>query len=374
MLKAQLRVPDVKCFELAKDKIASCIAQINALNPPKPVNEGDVEIREYRIVGDALTMHRGKFRTEDMEHMLKLMNGAPMLAGHDTDKVPLARFFGGRTEKIGDVTYAIPMFYWANGTPDSDRMEKNIDTGIYNEGSIGFRFTTPTCNICGLDIRGIPDDDDNRCIHIPGRKYDGKLCFYYWDGVTTVDEGSIVYRGSHPGTGMGKPDELQMALSDKAEKLKLNLDKKTDKSGGKMELVEILQKLAENTGIPIDGLTDTNEMRKTLELGMDELKANADIGVQALTSLRKDVEKLAQQRATLTGREVTETQKTMIKNADWDTLRALQEDYQADLDISAGQFTCTKCGEPITELRQSQPVQHDNKDGKGGISIPLRSI
>jgi len=82
-----------------------------------------------------------------------------------------------------------------------------IDSGVYNEASIAFLYRTPTCSICGEDLR--------QCPHWPGRTYDGSLCFYWYDGVERVMEGSIVYRGAAEGTGFEldnpvAPDSLRL--------------------------------------------------------------------------------------------------------------------------------------------------------------------
>jgi hypothetical protein len=376
MLKTLLTMGRIRSVKLAADKKTECIKQINALNPPVPVTEEDVEIREFQIVGDALTSHGGKFRTEDIPNLLKLINGAPVLVGHDTDKAPIGKFFSGKVEQIENITWAIPQFYWPTGTPDSDRIKRNIDTGVYSEGSIGFSYKTPTCNICGLDIRGYANEKGKYCEHYPGRKYDGEECFYYWDGITQVHEGSIVYRGSHPGTGMGKPDELQMALSAKAEKLNLNLDKKTDKSGGKMkEILEKLKAMARKLDVGIDGLTTIDQIEDAISYHFSELRLNADIGEKAITALRKNVTELAIRRAALTKREVTPGQTEMIKEASFRSLTTLCDDYQVDLDAAAGAYNCPKCGEKLTQLRQSEAVSLDKSDKENsGISIPVGSF
>jgi hypothetical protein len=80
-----------------------------------------------------------------------------------------------------------------------------IDSGVYSEASIAFLYHTPLCSVCGRDLR--------ECSHWPGREYDSELCFFWYDGVERVTEGSLVYRGAANGTGF----ELDKGSDFKAE-------------------------------------------------------------------------------------------------------------------------------------------------------------
>jgi len=173
------------------------IIAINSLpNAPLiPVTARDVYIRRCRLAGDAMDAGFGRFRTEDLPLLLDMVQGAPALIGHRKDTLGVARFFGGdiQRDESNGITYIVPKFYWMRVHSASEDLKVNIDGGIYNEASLGFTFRQPTCAICNEDIR--------RCEHIPGRKYDGILCFFYYDEIIKVTEGSLVYRGAQPGTG-----------------------------------------------------------------------------------------------------------------------------------------------------------------------------
>ncbi|MFC1493621.1 hypothetical protein ACFL6O_06620, partial [candidate division KSB1 bacterium] len=56
--------------------------------------------------------------------------------------------------------------------------------------------------LCGRDIR--------KCDHVPGKTYGKKLCFYWYEQLGEVLEGSIVYAGGHPGTGFELNDETKV--------------------------------------------------------------------------------------------------------------------------------------------------------------------
>lgn len=173
------------------------ISAINNLpNPPLiPVTAREVYVRRCRLAGDAVDACFGRFRTEDLPRLLELVQGAPALIGHRKDTLGVARFFGGEViedQKTG-VSYIVPKFYWIRAHSESEDLRISIDGGIFSEASLGFTFKLPTCSICGEDIR--------RCEHIPGRTYNEELCYFYYDQIQRVTEGSIVYRGAQPGTG-----------------------------------------------------------------------------------------------------------------------------------------------------------------------------
>ncbi len=173
------------------------ISQINSLpNPPLvPVTTRDVYIRRVRLAGDAVDAGYGRFRTGDLPRLLDLLQGAPALVGHRKDTLGVARFFGGEVwqDPQSKISYIVPKFYWMRSHSASEDLRINIDGGIYNEASLGFIFRQPTCSVCNEDIR--------RCDHIPGREYREQPCFFYYDDILRVTEGSLVYRGAQPGTG-----------------------------------------------------------------------------------------------------------------------------------------------------------------------------
>ncbi|MBM3324790.1 MAG: hypothetical protein FJY66_03900 [Calditrichaeota bacterium] len=153
----------------------------------------DIHVRRCRLAGDRVDAHGGCFRAADLEKLLQLTHGAPALIGHDRRSLAVARFFGGTIEPFDGGRYIVPKFYWPRHLSSAEDLRWQIDAGILTEASIAFTFETPTCSICGRDIRD--------CEHEIGQEYGGRDCFYYYDGVDRVLEGSFVYRGAEPGTG-----------------------------------------------------------------------------------------------------------------------------------------------------------------------------
>ncbi len=191
----------------AQKKIdAADVEQVNNLDnpPPSPVIASDIYVRRCRLAGDAIDAGFGRFRAEDLPKLLDMVQGAPALIGHRKDSIGVARFFGGDLQKdpVTGITYIVPKFYWMKLHSSAEDFRVNIDGGIYSEASIGFTFRKPTCSVCGSDMR--------RCEHIPGREYSSQICFFYYDDVLRVTEGSFVYRGAQPGTGFFLSEEVKL--------------------------------------------------------------------------------------------------------------------------------------------------------------------
>lgn len=180
---------------------------INALsNPPLvPLTEQDIHVRRCRLAGDAVDSQFGCFRSHDLPKLLALTQGAPALIGHDRQKIAVARFFGGSVETYQGHHYIVPKFYWPRAHSGAEDFRVLLDCGIITEASIAFTFEKPACSICGGDIR--------ECEHEPGGFYGLKLCHYYYEKIERVLEGSFVYRGAEPGTGiLAEMSDLKRAI------------------------------------------------------------------------------------------------------------------------------------------------------------------
>ncbi|MDD5088683.1 MAG: hypothetical protein PHI18_07795 [bacterium] len=185
----------------------SDVAQITQLpNPPlAEITADDIHVRRCRLAGDAMDTQFGCFRSHDLQKLLELTHGAPALIGHNRQSVAVARFFGGSVEEFGGHRYIVPKFYWPRAHSAAEDFRVLLDAGIISEASIAFTFEKPSCSICGKDIR--------ECEHEPGAHYGLKLCHYYYDGLDRVLEGSFVYRGAEPGTGiLSEISDLKKAI------------------------------------------------------------------------------------------------------------------------------------------------------------------
>ncbi len=192
------------------------VRAINSLSspPPVPVAERDIYVRCCRLAGDAVDAYHGCFRTADLPKLLALIQGAPLLVGHDKRTLGVARFFGGTIEEHSAEggpahNYIVPRFYWLRSHSGAEDLRVAIDGGLYCEASLSFAYQKPTCSACGQDIR--------TCEHLPGMPdKEGRAIFYYYDEVVAVLEGSLVYRGAEPGTGFSLGRRLPLGWSDAA--------------------------------------------------------------------------------------------------------------------------------------------------------------
>jgi len=175
-------------------------------NPPlAELQADDIHVRRCRLAGDAVDSQFGCFRTHDLPRLLTLAHGAPALIGHNRQTVAVARFFGGSVETHQGHNYIVPKFYWPKAHSAAEDFRVLLDCGIISEASIAFTFEQPTCSICGRDIR--------ECEHEPGTMYGLRLCHYFYDGIDRVLEGSFVYRGAEPGTGiLSEISDLKKAI------------------------------------------------------------------------------------------------------------------------------------------------------------------
>lgn len=187
--------------------VADDIADINGLpNPPlAALNPEDIHVRRCRLAGDAVDSQFGCFRTHDLPDLLRRTHGAPALIGHNRQSLAVARFFGGGVEQHDGRHYIIPKFYWPKAHSAAEDFRVLLDSGIIAEASIAFTFGKPSCSICGKDIR--------ECEHEVGAHYGLKLCHYFYDSIDRVLEGSFVYRGAEPGTGiLAEISDLKQAI------------------------------------------------------------------------------------------------------------------------------------------------------------------
>lgn len=174
------------------------ISLINArIKPPVPVTAEEIFIRAMYLISDRVNSYGGCFPQEEHPHLAKLIIDAPVLIGHNKEKLPIARNFNTELVYRENAPWIKVWFYWLKNSEGGNSLKENIDHGIYKEGSIGFSFEFPECSICGQDIR--------KCEHIPFRSYldknqQEKQAHFNYRKILKVLETSLVYRGAIPDT------------------------------------------------------------------------------------------------------------------------------------------------------------------------------
>lgn len=180
------------------------------IKPPTPVTVSDVIIRAMYIISDKVNSYGGQFDRSDLPSIAKLIIDSPVLIGHDKSGLPVARNFWAETIEKNGRLWVKSYFYWLKKAEGAEKLQINIDSGIYKECSVSFTYSFPECSVCGKDIRNC------------GHQVSKDVSFYY-RGVDKILETSLVYRGSIPDTSLtnqlafGKNHSSQTALSDKKE-------------------------------------------------------------------------------------------------------------------------------------------------------------
>lgn len=156
-----------------------------------------------------------KFSMESIEELSGLFVGVSGIFDHEWKAAnQTARLY--RTEVVRDKAAKNSLgedYCVLKGYAYMLRSEKNaeliseIEAGIKKETSIGCSVTKRVCSICGEEMRS------GGCGHIPGREYDGKLCFAELFNAVDAYEWSFVAVPAQKGAGvmkkMGRADTLK---------------------------------------------------------------------------------------------------------------------------------------------------------------------
>lgn len=329
-MKKLLGQVQTELSEKEEQPSADLISLINSrIKPPVPVTAEEIFIRAMYLISDKVNSYGGCFPQEEHPHLAKLIIDAPVLIGHNKEKLPVARNFNTELVYRDNAPWIKVWFYWLKNSEGGNSLKENIDHGIYKEGSIGFSFEFPECSICSQDIR--------KCEHIPFRSYldknqQEKAAHFNYRKILKVLETSLVYRGAIPDTsftadfGSIYPDRsggtyahhlgiYQKGLSDLDENKDeiLRPDKigaQNDEEDGKVEedkkiLVEVLgeyqrqltngkkekldlKKLALDLGKVRQGLEKSLELQKISEEILVEYKKEIRKMAGAISSLKQD--------------------------------------------------------------------------------------
>lgn len=174
--------------------------RINAIQAQrgKPLlGESDVICRGLRLTGNQPTTIGTRFKDSDLVVIAERVPGAPVLVGHDTKALPVGVFYSAKVTWDSDGKGWVDASFYMPNDESGRRMAQYIDSGVYNEASMGWTFSYAECTICGKDY------NSPECSHLVGETYGEEICSVYTTGDIEPLEGSIVYRGAHPGTAVG---------------------------------------------------------------------------------------------------------------------------------------------------------------------------
>lgn len=174
--------------------------RINAIQAQrgKPaLAESDVICRGLRLTGNQPTTIGTRFKDSDLVVIAERVPGAPVLVGHDTKTLPIGVFYAAKVTWESDGKGWVDASFYMPNDENGRRVAQYIDSGIYNEASMGWTFSYAECTVCGKDY------NSPECSHLVGETYGEEICSVYTTGDIEPLEGSIVYRGAHPGTAIG---------------------------------------------------------------------------------------------------------------------------------------------------------------------------
>ena len=175
----------------------------------------------------------------------------------------IGSFFEGHYEKETKRTHGVArMLRDTDDTPEYMRVNEIIrraERGLYDSVSVGFHGANEICNLCDKDIWDT--QPDNRCPHIPLRRYPEGLCTYRVDGGHLV-EVSFVPKGSNPNAKITNLREWSPEL---LEAKKVNEERLTiaEKDGRAWRQKLIEKAIAE--GVRSDGGFDSSKWRARME-------------------------------------------------------------------------------------------------------------
>lgn len=144
-----------------------------------------------------------RFSSDCLEQMIEMFVGKHGYVGENQ----VAKIVSVQAVESGD-NQAISgeRYTWLEAKATIPRIKENkelierIERKEMKDVSIGCSIKTRTCSICG--------DTDGKCGHIPGREYDGKLCYMTLDDPQDVYEWAFIESGKdEPSGNPGKLEE-----------------------------------------------------------------------------------------------------------------------------------------------------------------------
>ena len=181
------------------------LAQINAWSR-RELKAEEVYAFAVKLCDNEVDRDWERFPAATLEELAPLFAGKSGLFDHQwSAREQTARIYRTEVVREARLTGAGEPYCYLKGYAYLLRTEANrdliaeIDAGIKREVSVGCAVERSVCSVCGEDIR-----DREKCRHIRGRTYNGKLCWAELDGVTDAYEWSFVAVPAQPGAGVLK--------------------------------------------------------------------------------------------------------------------------------------------------------------------------
>lgn len=183
----------------------------------EPLTADGVYVRRMALANDQIDRDFERFSRGVLKQFSDTLPGKSVLIGHDHSSAPIGRFYKAEALRAVDGVVNLVGSWYAPVTDENAHDRASIDSGVWSNVSIGFRWDTLVCDLCGTDYR------DPACPHILGQQYpvDGVVGQDLATLVMTEDgnsvtatatyrgkaealEGSVVYLGAQFGAEMVK--------------------------------------------------------------------------------------------------------------------------------------------------------------------------
>lgn len=179
------------------------LAQINAL-ARKELTAEEVYTFPVRLCDNEVDRDFERFSRKSLETLAGLFVGKSGLFDHQwTAMGQTARLYktevaedGQRTTTAGEPLCYLKGWAYMLRSEQTEPLIAQIEAGIKKEVSVGCAISRSVCSICG--------QEDGRCSHRKGQKYDGQLCYFTLEEPTDAYEWSFVAVPAQPAAGVIK--------------------------------------------------------------------------------------------------------------------------------------------------------------------------
>lgn len=255
------------------------LGQINALSQVE-LGAEDVTVRGMLLCNTQRDYYYSRFTREALDEVAEMAVGAPVMVGHDYRGLPIGRMFQANVVRIEDATllkheqFWVEVLYYVPNDDEGQRFVRRVDTGTWREVSIGFRLASTPCSVCSRPIWA--------CAHMPGEIYArGGVCEWGMEAITSVLEGSQVFRGGQKDTsqfvpeGAGESRYRRSALLEGTGDIDARLLLAAKRAN-------LLDRLAEPFGLSVEEFLKTDEAANGLARGWFFGKRGERANTQAL--------------------------------------------------------------------------------------------
>ena len=179
------------------------LSQINAL-ARKELTAEEVYSFPVRLCDNEVDRDFERFSRKSLETLAGLFVGKSGLFDHQwTAMGQTARLYkaevtedGQRTTTAGEPLCYLKGWAYMLRSEQTEPLIAQIEAGIKKEVSVGCAISRSVCSICG--------QEDGRCSHRKGQKYDGQLCYFTLEEPTDAYEWSFVAVPAQPAAGVIK--------------------------------------------------------------------------------------------------------------------------------------------------------------------------